>query len=121
MPYQPKESVKLYYTIGEVAGIYGVNTSLIRYYEQEFDIIKPHKNKKGNRLFTQKDLESFNTIFSLIRDSGFTLAETREAISKGNLAGNQVRKNDPNEEVVRRLNHVRKLLEEMNQKLNGHQ
>jgi hypothetical protein len=45
---------------GEVAEMFGVNTSLIRFYENEFDIIKPHRNKKGNRLFTQNDVDSFH-------------------------------------------------------------
>lgn len=121
MPYQPREPAKLYYSIGEVAEMFDVNTSLIRYYEQEFDVIKPHKNKKGNRLFTRKDLDSFSTIFSLIRDNGFTLAEAREAIVKGNHGGNHVRKTDPHEEVIRRLKHIRKLLEEMDQKFTGDQ
>ena len=49
---QEKQPLKVYYSIGEVADMFGVNTSLIRFWEKEFDVIKPHKNKKGNRQFT---------------------------------------------------------------------
>ena len=54
---QEKQPLKVYYTIGEVADMFGVNTSLIRFWEKEFDIIKPHKNKKGNRQFTKADID----------------------------------------------------------------
>ena len=56
--------VKHYYKIGEVAKAFDVNTSLIRFWEKEFDIIKPKKNKKGNRLFTPEDIKNFKLIFS---------------------------------------------------------
>ncbi|MBL7899499.1 MAG: MerR family transcriptional regulator, partial [Crocinitomicaceae bacterium] len=55
MPYKEKEPEKIYYSIGEVAAIFGVNTSLIRFWEKEFEIIRPKKNKKGNRMFTRED------------------------------------------------------------------
>ena len=58
MPYREKEPEKIYYTIGEVSKIFNVNASLIRFWENEFDIIKPHKNKKGNRLFTKTDIDN---------------------------------------------------------------
>ncbi|MEQ9261702.1 MAG: MerR family transcriptional regulator [Owenweeksia sp.] len=64
---------KRYYTIGEVARMFEVNTSLIRFWEKEFDILKPKKNKKGNRLFTQKDLENLKIIYHLVKERGFTL------------------------------------------------
>ena len=64
---------KTYYSIGEVAKMFGVNTSMIRFWENEFDIIKPHKNKKGNRLFTQHDVDNFHIIFHLVKERGFTL------------------------------------------------
>lgn len=73
MPLRKKPIGKLYYRIGEVADMFKVNTSLIRYYEKEFDIIKPHRNKKGNRLFTQNDVDHFHTIFHLIKEKGYTL------------------------------------------------
>ncbi len=64
---------KLYYSMGEIAQKYDVKHSLIRYWEKEFDIIKPKKNKKGNRLFTKRDLDAFDLIYDLVKRKGFTL------------------------------------------------
>lgn len=64
---------KLYYDIGEVAKAFGVNTSLIRYWEKEFDILKPKKNAKGNRRFTPKDIDYLQLIYHLVKERGFTL------------------------------------------------
>lgn len=64
---------KRYYTIGIVAKAFNVNTSLIRFWEQEFSIIKPKKNKKGNRLFTQEDIKNLQLIYRLVKEQGFTL------------------------------------------------
>ena len=63
-----KETEKLFYPIGEVADMFDVNTSLIRFWEKEFDIITPSKNKKGNRLFTKKDIENFKLIFHFVKE-----------------------------------------------------
>ncbi len=73
MTLRTKPIGKLYYRIGEVAELFKVNTSLIRFYEKEFSIIKPHRNKKGNRLFTQNDVDNFHKIFHLIKEKGYTL------------------------------------------------
>ena len=64
---------KRYYKIGEVAKAFGVNTSHIRFWEKEFDVLKPKKNKKGNRLFTQEDLKNLKLIYHLVKEKGFTL------------------------------------------------
>jgi len=64
---------KRYYKIGEVAKAFDVNTSLIRFWENEFDVLKPKKNKKGNRLFTPGDLKSLQLIYFLVKEKGFTL------------------------------------------------
>jgi len=64
---------KLYFSMGEIAQKYNVKHSLIRYWEKEFDIITPKKNKKGNRLFTKKDLEAFDLIYDLVKRKGYTL------------------------------------------------
>ncbi|MGB5989037.1 MAG: MerR family transcriptional regulator [Marinifilaceae bacterium] len=74
MPYKTPVIKKLYYSIGEVANMFEVNTSLIRFWEKEFTIIKPKKNKKGNRLFTPEDIDNFHIIFYLVREKGLTLA-----------------------------------------------
>ena len=80
MEISEKELTKLYYTIGEVATLFNVNTSLIRFWEKEFDIIQPKKNKKGNRLFTPKDIVNFNKIYNLVKDQGFTLEGAKNAL-----------------------------------------
>ncbi len=64
---------KRYYSIGEVAKAFSVNTSLIRFWEKEFDEIKPKKNAKGNRKFTQVDIKNFKFIYHLVKERGFTL------------------------------------------------
>lgn len=73
---------KLYYTIGEVAEMFDVNHSLIRFWEKEFTIIQPKKNKKGNRLFTPKDIENFNKIYHLVKIQGFTLEGAKKELKK---------------------------------------
>lgn len=73
MPYKEKEIEKLYYTIGEVAAMFNVNTSHIRFWSKEFDVIRPATNKKGNRLYTQSDIENFRKIYHLVKEKGFTL------------------------------------------------
>lgn len=73
MPYKEKEIEKLYYTIGEVATMFNVNTSHIRFWSKEFDVIKPATNKKGNRLYTLSDIENFRKIYHLVKEKGFTL------------------------------------------------
>ncbi len=72
----------MFYSIGEVARMFGVNTSLIRYWEQQFDIIRPKKNKKGNRLFTPRDVDHFHIIYHLVKERGYTLKGAREKLSK---------------------------------------
>jgi len=64
---------KRYYGIGEVAKAFKVNTSLIRFWEKEFDVLKPKKNAKGNRKFSQEDIENLKFIYHLVKERGFTL------------------------------------------------
>lgn len=64
---------KRYYGIGEVAKAFGVNTSLIRFWEKEFDVLKPKKNAKGNRKFTPQDIKNLQLIYHLVKERGFTL------------------------------------------------
>lgn len=82
MPYKEKKVEKLYYSIGEVAEMFKVNTSLIRFWEKEFDIIKPKKNKKGNRLFTKKDIDNFHLIFHLVKEKGMTLKGAQKKLKE---------------------------------------
>ncbi len=83
MPYKEKEIEKKYYTIGEVADELGVATSLIRFWEGEFDNIKPKKNRKGNRQFTKEDLQNVKLIYHLVKEKGYTLQGARDFISNG--------------------------------------
>ena len=73
---------KRYYKIGEVAKAFNVNTSLIRFWEKEFDIIKPKKNAKGNRLFTAEDIKNFKLIFNLVKERGFTLDGAKQKLKQ---------------------------------------
>ena len=73
---------KLYYSIGEVARAFDVNTSLIRFWEKEFDIIQPKKNRKGNRYFTPEDIKNFKIIFHLVKEQGYTLEGARNALNE---------------------------------------
>lgn len=77
-----KETEKLYYTIGEVAEMFSVNASLIRFWEKEFDILKPKKNKKGNRLFTPEDLQNLKLIYHLVKERGYTLDGARKILDQ---------------------------------------
>lgn len=104
MPYKERKVEKLYYTIGEVAEMFDVNTSLIRFWEKSFDIIKPKKNKKGNRLFTKEDIENFHLIYYLVKEQGMTLVGAQKRI-KENKEGT-VNTFD----IVKTLNGIREML-----------
>lgn len=73
---------KYYYTIGEVAAMFGVNTSMIRYWEKEFDVLRPRKNKKGNRLFTERDVRYVHVIYHLTKVKGYTLTGAKQALKE---------------------------------------
>ena len=79
---QSKELTKLYYSIGEVAELFDVNTSLIRFWEKEFSAIKPKKNNKGNRLFTVKDIVTIDRIYELVKEDGHTLDGARKSLKE---------------------------------------
>tara|TARA_B100000475_G_C14704894_1_gene190700 strand:+ start:40 stop:375 length:336 start_codon:yes stop_codon:yes gene_type:complete len=106
-----KETKKLFYQIGEVAKELDVNVSLIRFWEKEFDIIKPKKNKKGNRLFTQKDFDNLKTIYFLVKERGYTLDGAKRKIKD-----NKEEKND-NLSIIRHLKEIRKFLVELKEQL----
>ena len=75
-----KTQGKYYYSIGEVAEMFGVSTSMIRYWEKEFDVLRPRKNKKGNRLFTERDVRYVHVIYQLLKVKGYTLAGAKQAL-----------------------------------------
>lgn len=79
---EENKTEKYYYSIGEVAKMFGVNTSMIRYWENEFDVLRPRKNKKGNRLFTQRDVRYVHVIYHLTKVKGYTLAGAKQALKE---------------------------------------
>ena len=105
------ETSKLYYSISEVAAMFGVNTSLIRYWEKEFDIIKPKKNEKGNRLFTQQDIDNIALVHHFVKERRMTLEGARQKI-KGNRDDAE-----HNLQVIQSLKKIRKTLLEINDNL----
>ncbi len=78
------EIVKRYYSIGEVAEMFAVNASLLRHWETEFDTIRPKKNRKGERQYTQKDVETIRLIYGLVKDKGFTLQGAKDFMKTKN-------------------------------------
>jgi len=81
------DTTKLYYSIGEIAEQFKVSKSLIRFWEAEFDLLKPHKNSKGDRRFTKQNIEQFEIIYNLVKVRGFTLDGAKKEIinNKENL------------------------------------
>jgi DNA-binding transcriptional MerR regulator len=74
---------KRYYSIGELATAFDVNTSLIRFWDKEFDILKPKKNAKGNRMFTPEDVKNLQLIYHLVKERGFTLDGAKTHLKEG--------------------------------------
>lgn len=107
MPYKEPKLEKIYFSIGEVAEMFDVNTSLIRFWEKEFDIIKPHKNKKGNRMFTQKDVDNFRIIYHLVKEEGLTLDGARRRLK------NRKTDEEINLEIVKSLVNIKNMLLEV--------
>jgi DNA-binding transcriptional MerR regulator len=98
---------KLYYSIGEVSEMFQVNPSLIRFWEKEFTMIHPQKNKKGNRVFTTKDIENFRLIYNLVKEKGFTIQGAREHLAKNKSEA------ETNMEIINSLREIRSLLIEV--------
>jgi len=111
MPYKEKETVKLYYSIGELAKMFEVNASLIRFWEKEFEIIRPKKNKKGDRMFTQEDVENFRIIYHLVKKRGYTLQGAKEKLKKNK------RETFDSIEMVKSLEKVKGFLLELKREL----
>src|SRR6187401_923923 len=111
MAYKEKEIEKLYYSIGEVAEIFTVAPSLIRFWESEFDIIKPKKNRKGNRQFTKEDIDNVRTIYHLVKEKGFTLQGAKEMLRNDTEAVKDKM------DMITSLKRVRNFLIELREKL----
>jgi DNA-binding transcriptional MerR regulator len=83
LAYKEKEIEKLYYTIGEVSDMLGLNASQIRYWESEFDKLKPRKDRGGNRIYTKEDIEVIKLIHHLVKEKGFTIEGARTKLKNG--------------------------------------
>ena len=107
MPYKKPKIEKVFYSIGEVADLFGVNTSKIRFWENEFDILKPHKNNKGNRMFTLDDIKNLKLINHLLKERGMTIKGAQKKLKENKEDTLQ------NFEVVSRLQEIRQMLVEI--------
>ena len=99
---------KLFYSMGEVAEMFDVNQSLIRYWESKFDCLRPKKNKKGNRMFRPEDIEHFKIIYHLVKECGMTLDGAKRAMKQH--GADEVSRNA---ELLERLQSVRSMLVEV--------
>lgn len=95
---------KLYYSIGEVARMLDVQTSAVRYWEKEFDILKPKKNRKGNRMFTPEDIRNIKIIHHLLKEKGMTIAGAKKKMSENPEGISR------NMEVIDSLRKIREML-----------
>lgn len=113
MAYKEKEIEKLYYSIGEVSEMLSINASTIRYWEKEFDMLKPKKNAKGDRFFTKEDIEKIRLIYRMLKEKGYT------------VDGAKVQLKDKYEEenrkmaLIEKLNKIRGFLLEMKSQIEG--
>ncbi len=106
---------KLYYTMGELAEMFDVNASLIRHWEGQFDVIKPQRNKKGNRLFSQQDVDNFKLIYHLVKERGMTLDGAKKAMKRGSVVlGSSIERDV---QIMERLQNLRSLLVEIKELL----
>ena len=104
---------KLFYSMGEVAEMFDVNTSLIRHWESQFGILRPKRNKKGNRLFSPEDVENLKLIYHLVKERGMTLDGARKALRKAPAESGV----DRDAELMERLQRIRALLAEVREDL----
>ena len=111
MSFAKKPAEKLFYQIGEVSKALNVNVSLIRFWEKEFDVLNPKKNKKGNRLFTQKDFDNLKIIYHLVKVRGFTLDGAKKKLKE-----NKEGKTD-NLSIIRHLKEIRGFLVDLKEQL----
>ncbi len=113
MPYVEKEIEKKYYSIGEVAKMFKVSTSLIRFWENEFDFLSPKKNKKGVRQYTVDDIENLKLVYALVKEKGYTLQGAKEIIKADKV------KVKSNAEMMDSLVKVKAFLLEMKKMLDN--
>ncbi len=102
---------KLYYAIGEVAKLFDISKSLIRYWESEFEILKPHKNGKGERKYTKKNIEQLSIIYHLVKERGFTLKGAQLEIDANKT------KLERKYQALQKLNELKGFLQDISDKL----
>ena len=105
------QAKKMFYSMGEVAEMFDVKPSLLRFWEGEFDIIKPKRNKKGNRLFTPADVENLKLIYHLVKERGMTLEGAKKAMKRNR---GEVSRDT---ELLERLQSIRSMLAEVRDSL----
>lgn len=101
---------KLYYSISEVSEMFELNASTLRFWEKEFDVLKPNKNKKGNRLFTKKDIDHIALIVDLVKLKGFTIQGAKDQIKQKNAIKSHL---GSNAEVISKLKEIKARLLDM--------
>jgi len=111
VPYKKPKIEKVFYSISEVAEMFKVKTSNIRFWENEFDVLKPHKNAKGNRMFTKEDIENIKLIYYLLKTRGMTIKGAQKKLKEN--------KDDTlqNFEVVSKLQEIKQMLIEIKDEL----
>jgi len=102
---------KLYYSIGEIANILDVNNSLIRFWEKEFEILKPKKNSRGNRIFTKNDLQNLLLIKHLLKEKKYTIQGAQKKIRENKDGTTK------NFQIIQNLKNIRKQLSEIRDEL----
>ena len=105
------EIKQLYYKLGEVAEMFNVNTSTIRYWESEFDVLRPRKSSKGNRMFTERDLRYLQVIYQLVKVKGYTIQGAKDAMKT------KFDKLEENALMIRTLNNAKKSLLDIDEQL----
>ena len=103
---------KRYYSIGEVADLFGVSSSLVRYWETEFSFLNPQKNKKGDRRFTRENIEQLLIIYNLVKERGFTLEGAKQEIRENK------KKLKSRQELLRRLNSLKSRILSLRDRIN---
>ena len=106
---------KLFYSMGEVAEMFDVNPSLLRYWEEQFPALKPKRNRKGNRHYTPDDVELLKQIYHLVKERGMRLEGARKALREQRKAGGEFRP----AELMERLQAIRAMLEQVRADLDG--
>jgi DNA-binding transcriptional MerR regulator len=111
MAFREPKAEKHYYSIGEVAVQFGLAPSTLRFWEKEFDTIKPFKNKKGDRFYTQEDIDHLALINHLVKERGMTLKGARTKIKENRT------ESEKTFEIVQKLQHIKSYLLEIKEEL----